>query len=244
MSNIVLLHGAWHGGWSWGGLQTLLEQHGHRVFTPTFTGLGDRAHLLTPEVGIHTHIQDIAMFLQYQELDDCVLIGHSYAGLIMPGLQEQLHITGSTHIQRAIYLDAVLVPCGQSWSDAHDPATRRQRLISSYQGSNSTTVFPVPTVANMGVHDPADIRWADRMLTPHPARTYTDIQDVGPDLYPGIYVDCTQPALSALESSKLYARQLGWPYLELQAGHDCMISHPLETLQTLKPYLSCATPTV
>ncbi|AWG36621.1 alpha/beta hydrolase [Alcaligenes aquatilis] len=244
MSNIVLLHGAWHGGWSWGNLQALLEQHGHRVFTPTFTGLGDRAHLLTPQVGIHTHIQDIVAFFQYQELDECVLIGHSYAGLIMPGLQEQLHITGSTHIQRAVYLDAVLVPGGQSWAYSHPPATRRQRLASSYQGSNDTTVFPVPTVANMGVNDPAHIRWADSLLTPHPTRSYTDIQNVDPDLYPGIYVDCTQPALSALESSKLYARQLGWPYLELQAGHDCMISHPLETLHILEPYLSCAPPIV
>src|SRR3954470_12408520 len=84
----LLVHGAWHGGWCWKKLTPLLRAAGHQVFTPTLTGLGDRAHLLSAEVDLTAHIKDIAAVLEYEDLRDVVLVGHSYAGMVIAGVVE------------------------------------------------------------------------------------------------------------------------------------------------------------
>src|SRR3954469_14921972 len=79
----LLVHGAWHGGWCWKKLTPLLRAAGHQVCAPTLTGLGERAHLLAPEVDLTTHIKDITAVLEYEDLQDVVLVGHSYAGMVI-----------------------------------------------------------------------------------------------------------------------------------------------------------------
>ncbi len=234
MADIILLHGAWHGEWSWKWVRTLLEQDGHHVFTPTFTGLGNRTHLLNTEVGLHTHIQDICALIKEQNLQKFILVGHSYAGLVIPGIIQHMRNKEHGPIEQVIYLDGVLVPFGQCWSDSHDSATRQRRLHSAITNASGVSVFPAPSVAALGVSSPEQIHWADSLLTAHPARTYTDMQSADPTIKPSIYIDCTNPALAALQASKAYARCLGWTYLELDAGHDCMISHPQQTADILK----------
>ena len=85
----VLVHGAWHGGWCWRRVADRLEGKGHKVFTPTMTGLGDRSHLLNKDVNLATHITDIVNLLKWEDLKDIVLVGHSYGGLIISGVAEQ-----------------------------------------------------------------------------------------------------------------------------------------------------------
>src|SRR5256885_16371147 len=89
MSTYVLVHGAWHGAWCWKKLTQLLESAGHRVFTPTLTGLGEGADLLSPDVGLSTHSAAVRALLERERLPDVVLVGHSYGGTVIPGTVER-----------------------------------------------------------------------------------------------------------------------------------------------------------
>ena len=113
MSTFVLIHGAWHGGWCWGRVRSTLERQGHQVFAPTLTGLSDRAHLLSPAVGLSTHIEDIVRLIEAEDLRDVVLVGHSYAGLIVSGVACAL----PQRIGRRVYLDAFLPEDGEAGID-------------------------------------------------------------------------------------------------------------------------------
>src|SRR5215211_2758933 len=85
-ATFVLVHGAWHGGWCWKEVVRLLRGAGHEVFAPTLTGLGERVHLLAPEIDLTTHIDDVLGLLEYEDLTNVVLVGHSYAGIVISGV--------------------------------------------------------------------------------------------------------------------------------------------------------------
>ena len=89
MATFLLVHGGWAGGWHWREVASLLRAAGHEVFTPTLTGLGERVHLASPDVGLDTHIQDILMVLEYEELRDVILVGYSYSGMVITGVAER-----------------------------------------------------------------------------------------------------------------------------------------------------------
>src|SRR5437763_6310667 len=102
MATYVLVHGAWHGGWCWQRVTPLLRAAGHEVYTPTLTGLGERAHLGTPDVGLATHVEDIVTMLEYEDLTDVVLVGHSYAGMVITGVAHAV----PSRLTHLVYLDA------------------------------------------------------------------------------------------------------------------------------------------
>ena len=102
MTTFVLVHGAWHGGWCWREVAGRLQSAGHRVFAPTLTGLADRSHLLTRETGLETHILDIVNLLEWEELDDAVLCGHSYGGMVVTGAADR----AAGRLRALVYLDA------------------------------------------------------------------------------------------------------------------------------------------
>jgi len=102
MATFVLVHGAWHGGWCWKRVAALLRQAGHEVFAPTLTGLGERAHLMSNAIDLHTHIRDILGVLQWEELADVVLCGHSYGGMVISGVADRV----PEKLRSLVYLDA------------------------------------------------------------------------------------------------------------------------------------------
>ena len=106
----VLVHGAWHGGWCWRRVADRLEGKGHKVFVPTMTGLGDRSHLLTKGINLDTHITDIVNVLKWEDLKDIVLVGHSYGGIIVSGVADQMH----DKIASIVFLDAFVPEDGDS----------------------------------------------------------------------------------------------------------------------------------
>src|SRR5262249_9017727 len=89
MTDFGLVHGTWGGGWQWRPVAERLRAHGHRVFTPTLTGLGERAHLVTPTTSLDTHVDDIANVIAWEELSDIVLVGTSYGGLVIAGVADR-----------------------------------------------------------------------------------------------------------------------------------------------------------
>jgi pimeloyl-ACP methyl ester carboxylesterase len=109
MTTFVLMHGGGMGGWTWKFVREILEGQGHRVFTPTFTGFGEREHLIGRDVGNDVHVLDVVNVLKYEDLTDVVLVAHSYAGTVAPGVLAQV----GERVRRVIFLDAILAHAGE-----------------------------------------------------------------------------------------------------------------------------------
>jgi pimeloyl-ACP methyl ester carboxylesterase len=221
----VLVHGAWHGGWCWRRVADRLQRAGQRVFAPTLTGVGERRHLLSAEVDLETHIQDILGVLEAEELENVVLVGHSYAGLVISGVAAR----APRRLRRLVYLDALLVEDGLSWAEAFPPEVAEARRASATT-TNGVKTIPPPDPAIYGFADPADDAWVRRRLTPHPYAPFEQkTRWSGPlgNGLPRIYIDCTQPALAVLATMKQrYRGRNDWSFVELRTGHDAMVSAP------------------
>ena len=242
MANFVLVHGAWHGGWCWQRVTAALQQAGHRVHAVTLTGLGERAHLLSPAITLDTHIDDVIYLLEAEELSDVVLAVHSYAGMVGTAVADRL----GRRIRHLVYVDAVLPQPGESWSSTQPSATQQQRLAGA-QASRLFSFAP-PDPAVFGLQG-ADCEWVRRRQTPHPGNTYQaplqfDTQRVA--AAPRTYVSCTAPALPTIDPSRLRAQDpLFWggawlpnaQFVELHTGHDPMVSEPAALVRIL---LACS----
>ncbi len=151
MATYLLVHGAWHGGWCWKKLSPLLRDAGHTVYTPTLTGLGERAHLLSTSIDVDTHVQDVVAVLECEDLRGVILVGHSYAGLLLPVIVER----AADRIQQLVYLDAAVARSGQSLFGRY-PQTRTQ-LADSIRTIGEGWRVPPPE-SDFGVTDEDDIK--------------------------------------------------------------------------------------
>jgi pimeloyl-ACP methyl ester carboxylesterase len=162
MATFVLIHGAWHGGWCWPRVAEPLRQLGHRVFTPTLSGLGERAHLLTPQVDLITHVHDVVGVIEAEELDKVVLCGHSYGGMVITGAADAVR----HRIDAMVYLDAFLPEPNHALIDCLPPD--RQRMIRANTAASGWMTESPPATA-WRVRAEEDRVWVDRRTTPHPA---------------------------------------------------------------------------
>jgi pimeloyl-ACP methyl ester carboxylesterase len=226
----VLVHGAWHGGWCWRRVARLLREAGHEVFTPTLTGFGERAHLLSADIGPDTLVQDVAGVLDSEELTDVVLVGHSFGALVA------LAVAGRVpeRVRRVVLLDGLVVEPGETGFDGLPPESAAARRAAAV--ATGDVAFPPPGGAAFGLAEPEDIAWVDRRLTPHPVRTYAEPFPMQAPLGGGLpvtYIACTDPAYPAVHSAHAIARREGWEFCELATGHDAMISAPEATAELL-----------
>jgi pimeloyl-ACP methyl ester carboxylesterase len=230
MSTYLLVHGAWHDGRAWERVVPLLESAGHRVFAPSLTGYGDRAHLLSREVGLDTHVDDVVGLITEEDLTDVVLVGHSYAGLVISAAADRV----PDRIAHLVYLDAMVPEDGESAVDIM-PVT--QVLIDA--AANSEVDWLVPPLPEMppphglfGVTDPADVAWLRTMLSDHPVRCLQQpvkLADPAADTIPRTYVHCVGDEPEGFERRPVPAtRPDRTPsrVRELTTGHDAMITVP------------------
>ena len=119
----VLLHGAWHGGWCWERVASILRARGHRVTMPTQTGLGERAHLMSPDIDLEVFTDDLVNHLIWEDLDQIVLVGHSFGGNATSGAASQV----PDRIQRLVYLDALVPISGRSPFEDFPPGVVAER---------------------------------------------------------------------------------------------------------------------
>ncbi len=227
----VLLHGNWHGGWCWARVADGLRALGHRVFTPTLTGLGERHHLLSPSITLDTFIDDLINVIEAEELGDIILVGHSFGGLVITGAADRR----PERIRHLVYLDSMIVRDGQCALDGLPPeiaASRRLAITQQVAGG-----IPPPDPSMFGVAEDADRDWLQRRLTPQPAHSQDSplslVNPVGNGL-PCTYIACTDPVLANLVPSHHRARdQPGWTWLEIATGHDAMVTAPVELTRML-----------
>jgi pimeloyl-ACP methyl ester carboxylesterase len=224
VSPYVLVHGACHGGWCWRRVVPLLRAAGHEVLTPTLTGFGERAHLLTPDVGPATLVRDVVAVLECEELTDVVLVGHSFGALVALGVADAV----PERLREIVLLDGVVVEPGEPGFSGL-PADVVAGRIALAQRTSGGLSYPPPEPGAFGVEDPADAAWLARRLTPQPLRAYTEPFGLRAPLGAGVpvrYVCCTAPAYPAVHSAHAIVRREGWGYSELATGHDAMITAP------------------
>jgi pimeloyl-ACP methyl ester carboxylesterase len=216
----VLVHGAWHGGWCWRRVTPLLRAKGHDVFTPTLTGLGDRAHLARPDVGLETHIQDVIAMMEMEGLLDVTLVGHSYAGAVVQGVADRV----PSRIARMVYLDAYVLENGKSLAD-YIPAERREGFLKTGEHGG----FPSFPAQAFGVTNPDEAAWVQSRLVNQPYLTFTQKQRLSgpPPKVPHLYIACTQPAMGPFTPIAAGLRKNpAWKVVELKTGHDAMVIAP------------------
>lgn len=231
MAQYLLVHGAWHGAWCWQRVVPPLVRAGHHVHAVTLTGVGERAHLLHPAIDLRTHVTDILAAMDAEEMQDAILVVHSYAGILGTAVADQR----PQQLRHLVYLDATLPEPGESWSSTHAPDTRQARLLATQ--ADPLNCFPAPDPAVFGLSG-EDRDWVMRRQTPQPGGPYTQALDFDPrrvSSVPRTFISCTAPALPTIAVSRQRAldqafwggawRQ-GARVVEMTTGHDPMVSDP------------------
>jgi pimeloyl-ACP methyl ester carboxylesterase len=224
MATFVLVHGGWHGGWCWKKVVPLLHTAGHNVFTPTLTGLGERAHLLTPAIDLTTHVRDILGVLEYEDLQRVILVGHSSGGMLLSDIAEQ----AATRVAHLVYLDAFLPEPGKAVRNYADGVALDEEVRVHGDGWRLPLRF---TLENLGVTDSADVAWMAPRLGDHPYKTMTQPAQVTPDRLHSrqrTYIQTTP----GFEEHAERAKRWGFGYFELlSGGHDVMVTKPAELVK-------------
>ncbi len=225
MATFVLVHGSNGGAWVWKRLAPLLRAAGHEVYTPTLSGLGDRSHLLGCGITLTTHITDVVNLLVYEDLTDVILVGNSYAGMVITGVAAK----APERLKRLVYLDAYIPDDGQSEADLWPP---ERRAIAQAAEAETRGLAQPPPPAMFGVTDPALVEWINARVTLHPVASYTEPVPPGNAkslAVPRVFIHCTAnppttPDVFGPMAAK--AQVKGWEVRELAAGHLAMLTAP------------------
>jgi pimeloyl-ACP methyl ester carboxylesterase len=223
----LVCHGAWSAGWAWKKMHPLMQAAGHRLITPTYTGLGERVHLANPSIDLETHIQDVLNVIKYEDLRDFVLLGHSYGGMVATGVADRAR----DRISQLIYLDAFVPMEGQSLLDLYEPAQARIRELT--RSGDGWRVPPNPTPADTS---PADVEWITARRVDMPIKcleTKLRLQH-GELTLPRSYIYCTRipPADTFGQFARHTKDNPAWRYYEIDASHAPNITAP-EALMAL-----------
>lgn len=228
MTTYVLVHGAWHGGWCWDRVAAPLRAAGHEVFAPTLTGLAEQAHLLDPEVGLSTHVADVITLLEQRDLNDVVLVGHSYSGFVVRAAADRV----PQRVGRLVLVDAWAGNDGESLHD-RAPERFRQAMRTSAARHGDGWRIPAMSAALVGVDDPADAAWVESMMTDHPLKSFEE-----PTRLSGAVETIECRAIACMPGNGIpfgeWAREFGWELSELESGHDAMVTAPTELATLLQ----------
>jgi pimeloyl-ACP methyl ester carboxylesterase len=218
----VLVHGAWHGGWCWRRVADLLERQRHKVFTPTLTGLGERSHLMSKEIRLATHVTDVVNAMKWEGLEGVVLCGHSYGGMVVSGVAEQM----AQKIGSIVFLDAFVPDHGEAVTDLTGPATLD--LLRAAQAKGEIGI-PARTAASFNVNE-KDRAWVDAMCVPQPINTFLDkmtLTGARERIAKKSYIRARNNANPGFDRAMARAKaDKSWRTYEVACGHDVMVDMP------------------
>jgi pimeloyl-ACP methyl ester carboxylesterase len=226
-ATFLVCHGAWSAGWAWKKMHPLMAARGHRLVTPSYTGLGERAHLAGPSIDLETHIQDILNVIKYEDLRDIVLVGHSYGGMVATGVADRARDV----VSQLIYIDAFVPDDGQSLLDLNEPARARMQELA--RAGDGYRVPPNPTPPDT---PQADLEWLTARRVDMPIKCFeTKLRLQGGSVsLPRSYIYATRitPADTFGRFAKRAQSEPGWRYFEIDASHSPNVTAP-ETLMAL-----------
>jgi pimeloyl-ACP methyl ester carboxylesterase len=231
---VILIHGASHGGWCWRPVAIRLASKGYRVFTPTLTGLGERKHLRSPDLSLTTHIDDIVNVIRFEELDEIVLVAHSYGGTVATCVCDRM----KNRIAQVIFMDANVPADGQPTIPGLTP-----ELAEKIAGKPLLDGYLLPPLdpVRMGVspEDTENTEWLRRNLTEHPLQTLTepvDLSNGGSENMHRTFV-LTTPLDQLQEFARIGTLRMktdpSWHFTEFLVGHDAMVIDPEGTADLL-----------
>jgi pimeloyl-ACP methyl ester carboxylesterase len=231
VATFVIVHGAWGGAWSWNKLVVpMLREAGQTVYAVTLTGLGERSHLSSPEISLDTHIQDVVNVLYYEDLQDVILVGHSYGGNVITGVADRC----PERLQQLVYLDAATPSDGQASADSF-PGRRQQIEEQAQREGDGWKIKPGAVPSDQ----PAEITvWATPRRSPMPIKTMTTPVKLtrGETTLPRTFVYCAlgkEPGSPQVARAERVKNDSRWQYFELQTGHNLHYSAPRETVDIL-----------
>ncbi len=218
---IVIVHGAWGGAWAFRNVDTLLREKGYNVYRPQLTGLGERVHLARPDIGLSTHIEDVVNAMQFEDLHDIILVGHSYGGMVITGVADRL----PERIKQLVYLDAMVPRDGESLRSI--VGKRDDRIKTMIKDD-----YIVPPWVKPDQKPPKDV--------PQPLKTFTEpiaLKNEAARKIPATYILTVEKGKEAKDddfyAQSLRAREQGWPILQLTADHNPQWSAPEALVEML-----------
>jgi pimeloyl-ACP methyl ester carboxylesterase len=224
--SFLVCHGAWSAGWAWKKMHPLMLAAGHRLVTPSYTGLGERAHLANPSIDLETHIADILNVIRYEDLRDIVLVGHSYGGMVATGVADRAR----DRVAQLIYLDAFVPKDGQSLFDLNEPGRAHMQALA--KTGDGWRVPPNPTPPDT---PQADQQWLTERRVDMPIKCFeTKLKLSGEPSMPRGYIYATRvtPADTFGPFARRAKSEPGWRYHEIDASHSPNVTAP-EALMAL-----------
>ncbi len=229
MANYVLVHGGWFGAWCWFKVVPLLQAAGHSVYTPSLAGVGEQAALLTPEVGLDTHIQDVVSLIETEDLQQVILVGHSYSGMVITGVADRV----PNRIAHLVYLDAVIPRDGQSLVDTMPLIGTVLRREANKKG-DGWRVNP-PRGGTFGIKQEPDMSFVRSRVTPQPLKTFLQpVHITHPEAVaaiPHTFIECTRRGAVVWLMRRIFMRgsvisEPGWDRRKLASDHIAMLLAP------------------
>ncbi|MHC2439668.1 alpha/beta fold hydrolase [Bradyrhizobium sp. USDA 4451] len=223
----LVCHGAWSAGWAWKKMHPLMQAAGHRLITPSYTGLGERTHLAHQGLDLDAHIQDMLNVISYEDLRDIVLVGHSYGGMVATGVADRVR----ERIAQMIYIDAFVPRDGQSLFDLNEVAIPNMREAARNNDGWRIPPMPIPPDTS-----PADVEWLTARRVDMPIKCFEQKLKLkhGETTLPRSYIYATRitPADTFGQFAKRTKNEAGWRYLEIDASHSPNVTAP-EALMAL-----------
>ena len=245
MSTFVLLHGGGMGGWTWKYVRALLESRGHTVYTPTFTGFGEREPLTGRDIGNATHVQDIVNVFKYEDLHDVILVAHSYAGTVAPGVIAQV----GDRIAKVIYLDAIVPYSGERIASLmgympEDQVAALDAMLEAGEGPIGSGVHEMQRAAakeHPHLMDPAREKWLLDNLSDQPMKATACKIAAGAETIrqPVDYIAAAVTVMTAMHER---ARSLGWTIHEHPGDHALLVGDPEGTVDIILKIIDPAVP--
>jgi len=228
MSKYVLVHGAWHGSWCWARVRRLLSAGGHEVFTPTLTGVGERTHLLSRDVTLETHVLDVVNLMVWEDLRDIVLVGHSYAGVVVRHVADRM----PERIRSLIYLDAFVPENGKALFDYLPDGGESDRKSAEALGGGWRVP---PRTASFFAVNATDATWVDGKLTMHPLSCFEAPAQLSGACDGVAHIGYVWASAFAGPFEEFYveAGKRQWWREEMECGHDIMLDMPEELANLL-----------
>ncbi len=238
MANFVLVHGAWHGGWCYRDTAAALRAAGHTVFTPTHSGVGDRSHQSAENITLETHIRDVCGCIEFEELNDVILCGHSYGGMVITGVADRM----AERIKALVYLDAFVPEHGDSLIGLINKALPPEvagAFVGSFRGAalegRSGLMQPIPAEAFNVAQ--ANRAWVDRRCRPQALATFEMpllLSGAAAKLPKRLYIlaDGWDPSPFRHFAAKLEGAP-GWRVTKLPCSHDVMVDLPQDLAREL-----------
>lgn len=222
----LLVHGAWHGGWCWQRVAHILRKQGHTVYAPTLSGVGERSHLQSERIDLTTHVLDVVNEVRWKDLDNIVLCGHSYGGMVITGAVEQVHDC----VASIVYLDAFFPRNGQSLDD----------IVGATRPATNGLVAPL-TAEQFNVNA-ADRSWVNAHMTPQSAACFAEklsvsgvLDKIGRKTYVRAQFDST-PHFH--QNYDRLSKDSTWRTFTVPCGHDVMVDKPAELAEILVSSMS------